>query len=180
MHRAYVLLGIWALAFSCKASKTAEQVQAEADVRISAFQDQMLKSLTKSLLDHGPVGSIQTCSQVSPELEAEYSQAGWVLRRTSKKVRNPAHRPTPQELEVLDTWERDPNSVKTTTVLIQGGFLVMKPIKLGNPTCLQCHGSPQEIPAALLAEIQRLYPEDQATGYKLGDLRGAFSAMYKE
>ena len=39
--------------------------------------------------------------------------------------------------------------------------------------CLGCHGS------ALSAEVQKVlderYPEDQAKGYKVGQIRGAFS-----
>ena len=40
------------------------------------------------------------------------------------------------------------------------------------PLCLTCHGS--EIAPEVAAEIARHYPEDQATGFAAGDLRGAF------
>ena len=36
-----------------------------------------------------------------------------------------------------------------------------------------CHGS--GLDPALKAEIERLYPDDQATGFKAGELRGAFT-----
>jgi hypothetical protein len=36
-----------------------------------------------------------------------------------------------------------------------------------------CHGS--NIASPIAAKINKLYPNDKATGFKLGDLRGAFS-----
>jgi hypothetical protein len=38
--------------------------------------------------------------------------------------------------------------------------------------CLQCHG--ENISPEVQAELARLYPEDKATGYSAGDIRGAF------
>jgi hypothetical protein len=43
------------------------------------------------------------------------------------------------------------------------------------PQCLVCHGSAEQIPETVRAELQTLYPHDRATGYKPGDLRGAVS-----
>ena len=39
--------------------------------------------------------------------------------------------------------------------------------------CLKCHG--ENIDPAVKAKLGELYPNDKATGYKLGDLRGAFT-----
>ena len=44
-----------------------------------------------------------------------------------------------------------------------------------SPSCLTCHGSENDIPPVVKDHIQKLYPEDRATGYALGDVRGAFS-----
>ena len=38
--------------------------------------------------------------------------------------------------------------------------------------CLACHGS--DIAPAVSKKIATLYPNDQATDFKLGDIRGAF------
>jgi hypothetical protein len=41
--------------------------------------------------------------------------------------------------------------------------------------CLNCHGEPdKDIKPENLALIRRLYPQDQATGFQLGELRGAW------
>jgi len=48
----------------------------------------------------------------------------------------------------------------------------MKAIPMRAEPCLLCHGAPEP---ALKAEIDRLYPQDQATGFRPGELRGAFT-----
>jgi hypothetical protein len=39
--------------------------------------------------------------------------------------------------------------------------------------CLVCHG--ETVEGALGEKIKALYPQDRATGYRLGDIRGAFT-----
>ena len=53
------------------------------------------------------------------------------------------------------------------------------PIVISNPLCLQCHGAPdQDIAPATLTAIRKLYPDDKATGYKAGELRGLWSITF--
>ena len=53
----------------------------------------------------------------------------------------------------------------------------MKAIPTAAEPCLTCHGS--SLQPELKAEILRLYPNDQATGFKPGELRGAFTVTQK-
>ena len=46
------------------------------------------------------------------------------------------------------------------------------------PLCLTCHGDVQD--PALAARIKDEYPEDEATGFQPGDLRGVFWVTYPE
>ena len=39
--------------------------------------------------------------------------------------------------------------------------------------CLACHG--ENIDSITRTRLEKLYPDDQAAGYKVGDIRGAFS-----
>jgi hypothetical protein len=55
----------------------------------------------------------------------------------------------------------------------------LAPIVLGNPLCLQCHGTPgKDIGPETLAAIKKIYPEDKAIGYQLGDLRGLWRITF--
>jgi hypothetical protein len=54
-----------------------------------------------------------------------------------------------------------------------------KPIKIGMPTCLQCHGKPKEdINEATASTIRKKYRFDKATGYAMGNLRGAWKLTF--
>ena len=56
-----------------------------------------------------------------------------------------------------------------------GGARFMAPIMTG-PLCLTCHGA--QLSPAVKAALAKDYPGDQATGFKAGDLRGAFSIVW--
>lgn len=44
------------------------------------------------------------------------------------------------------------------------------------PPCLACHGEALAAPVA--AAIDALYPQDEARGYRAGELRGAFTITW--
>ena len=43
---------------------------------------------------------------------------------------------------------------------------------------MNCHGEPAAFPEQLTARLNELYPDDQATGYQTGQLRGAFRVVF--
>ncbi len=51
-------------------------------------------------------------------------------------------------------------------------FRYMKAIPTAEP-CLTCHGV--NVAEPVKAKLAQLYPQDQATGFKAGDIRGAFT-----
>ena len=52
---------------------------------------------------------------------------------------------------------------------------VIRPIAV-EPQCLACHGAPEQLDPGIQAILAERYPDDQATGYRAGDLRGALWA----
>jgi hypothetical protein len=50
----------------------------------------------------------------------------------------------------------------------------MKPLIL-QPVCIACHGPRENIPAEVKLILEQKYPGDRATGFLVGDLRGAIS-----
>jgi hypothetical protein len=102
----------------------------------------------------------------------------------SEKVRNPADTPNADELAVLRGWQADQRgghlaaAAEHQTILTEGGrryLAYMKPIFIAGPVCLQCHGTPDQLGPGVADALRQLYPDDQATGYAVGDLRGAIS-----
>jgi len=57
--------------------------------------------------------------------------------------------------------------------LADGSPAALLPIKL-KATCLICHGPKEQIAADVLAELGKRYPDDQATDFQEGELRGWF------
>jgi len=150
-----------------------EQAQAAA-----AELGKRLKSrLMATMGSEGPVAAIRVCSEEAPEIARQVSaDAGITVSRTSLKVRNPDNTPDARERAVLELWRKKvedgtPPAALEAFASDGGDFLWMKPIVL-EPACLMCHGS--DVPEAVAEAIAKRYPQDRATGYSAGDLRGAF------
>jgi hypothetical protein len=45
-----------------------------------------------------------------------------------------------------------------------------------DPTCLSCHGPVDTLDPELREALAQRFPDDEATGYQLGELRGAYVA----
>ena len=67
--------------------------------------------------------------------------------------------------------EREPVAVR----LESGRIGYVEPIIL-QPMCTTCHGESLSEPVA--TQIAELYPDDAATGFREGDLRGVFWAEF--
>ncbi|CAN0317700.1 unnamed protein product, partial [Chrysoparadoxa australica] len=68
------------------------------------------------------------------------------------------------------------NAVNQVQELDDRTLIFTQPIAIGNGMCLNCHGEPKEqIKEDVLAAIKSKYPNDVATGYSLGQLRGMWS-----
>jgi hypothetical protein len=62
-------------------------------------------------------------------------------------------------------------------VIDEGGqkyLRYMRPL-VAVPLCINCHGPKEGIPTDVKTILAEKYPEDRATGFLVGDLRGAIS-----
>jgi len=139
-------------------------------------------NLQMAIQQGGVSNALPFCSLAASPLTAGMaSKHGVTLRRVTHKARNPADRANAVELVVLnqftDALAAAPMNPPPPLVtnLSDGTATFFAPILLNNELCLKCHGEPEkDISPENLAVIQRLYPQDQATGFKLGELRGAW------
>ena len=132
----------------------------------------------------GPAGALQQCSKIALGLAKQHEEEGWRVRRVSVKYRNPADAPDEYEARALDGFaalkakgelQVDTEHAEVVTEEGRRYLRYLKPIVMGSPVCLSCHGGPDEISPEVKPELQRLYPQDKATGYRVADLRGAVS-----
>ena len=159
-------------------------IQAEpanvAPAIITEASGKLIAALTEAIAKDGAAGAIGVCSEKAPEIAAELGEKhGVVLRRLTEKPRNPKNTATDEEKALLAAFAADLENAKKhepRTVTSPGGAVVFHaPIVIPVPLYLQCHGYPgTDIAPETLAEIRKLYPDDKATGYKVGDLRGAW------
>lgn len=164
--------------------ETAAREQA-ARVAVGEFAKQLGGELKKTMGSEGPAAAIGVCRDVAPQIAGEMSRAnGWRVTRVSDKPRNPM-------LGMPDAWEADAlagfgeraakgealKGMSKSEVVSEGGqryYRYMQAIG-AQPMCLTCHGAAEQIPANIKSALAADYPHDPATGYKAGDLRGAFS-----
>ena len=151
---------------------------------IKALGAELKSTLQSTMKAEGPVKAISVCNEQAPRLAQKVSdEKGMEVARTSLKVRNELNAPDAWELSVLEQFEQrkaEGEPVKTMeyseTTTHNGNkvFRYMKAIP-ADDVCLMCHG--ETIGDGLSAEINKLYPNDQATGFKKGDIRGAFTVV---
>lgn len=155
-----------------------QRLESESRQAIAKFSSQLKSKLQQG----GPVAAIQVCHAAASAISERISrQYGWKIARTSLKGRNPGNAPDPWERKVLETFEarkaggEPAQQLSHSEIIEQNGqknFRYLQAIPTGE-ICLACHG--KNIDPAVQAELDRLYPVDQARGFTVGDLRGAFS-----
>ena len=174
-----VLLTAVSLAPASEETPAAEAAVERAEAAVKALGGALMKRLTTEMRDGGPAGALRVCSEVAPGVAAEQSKDGLSIRRVSLKARNPADAPDDYERAVLLDWERlhaegtlPANRIEVSD---DGSLLrYMKPIKVAG-ACLACHGPADALDPSVVEALEERYPDDPATGYAVGDLRGAFS-----
>lgn len=159
---------------------------AESKAVVQEFFGSLKGALGKSLKSKGPVATIEFCNTEAPKIAEQLSQKhGMKVARTSLKTRNRENAPDAWEIGVLKQFEEraaageSPANMAHFEVIEQNGkknFRFMKAIgmpPLDKMPCLKCHG--ENIDPKIVAKLDELYPDDNARGYKPGQIRGAFT-----
>jgi hypothetical protein len=173
------ILPLFLLFPACLAHAEAEPKK-DAPAIIAEASGKLIAALTAAIAEDGAAGAIGVCSEKAPEISEAVGKAhGVTLRRVTEKPRNPANAASEAEREILAAFALDmkngkppePRTIKNPEL----GTTFLAPIVIPGPLCLQCHGDPaSDIAPETLTALRKLYPDDKATGYKPGDLRGAW------
>lgn len=129
----------------------------------------------------GPDKAIEVCRSEAPALAAQLSRdTGARVRRTSLRVRNPGNAPDAWEAAALRDMSRriaggEPASQVEVHAVVDGQRRYAKAIVM-EPMCVMCHG--ERLAPAVAAAVRARYPVDAATGFRPGELRGAFSVSW--
>ncbi|MCL2656565.1 MAG: DUF3365 domain-containing protein [Betaproteobacteria bacterium] len=161
----------------------AAQAEGRSDALANRFQKQLLDALTAAIDSKGAAGAVNVCATAAPELAEQLSkESGASVRRTALLTRNPAAQADATERRVMEGWAAAPldeqgRPKRWSSQEQGGGYRYMRAIPT-MPMCLACHG--ETIAPDVSAAIKARYPQDQATGFKQGQLRGAFSIRWDE
>lgn len=140
---------------------------------IIALQDEIKKS--------GPEGAIPVCKDMAPKMAGEISQqTGWKIKRVSLKARNDARAiPDAWETAALEDFDKRAAAGESPAKLEKGEkvgseYRYVKALPVQS-LCLNCHGTDDKLNAAVKAALGQHYPNDKATGYSEGQIRGVIS-----
>lgn len=159
------------------------ELQNEAKGIIKELAATLGGELKKAKKSGGASAAITVCNtKAGPLTELVNSKSDWEISRTSLKLRNPDNAPDQWERTALEDFDTKANIganldklAFSQVVVDEDGrkvFRMMKAIPVAEQ-CLGCHGT--KIKPDLADQLQKLYPEDKATGFSKGELRGAFS-----
>lgn len=164
------------------AVSTVDADLARAQAAAKAFSGQLRGELQTAMAAGGPVAAVDVCHTRAPRIaEAVMAEHGVQLGRVALPGRNrhPDHAAGDWKLATLQAFQQAvdggaPAAEQVAVVadgLPDGVALRMMRGIATEPPCLACHGS--EVAEPVRAAIAQHYPEDHATGFAAGDLRGA-------
>jgi len=127
-------------------------------------------------------GAVRACSEVAQDVTRQFNtRPGHFVRRVSLKNRNPLNVPDGYEAKKLEEFDRLQAEKKLPKEIYevqkeggQDALRYLKPL-VALPLCITCHGPQEKIPDPVKAILKEKYPDDKATGYQAGDVRGAIS-----
>jgi hypothetical protein len=108
------------------------------------------------------------------------------IKLTSFRVRDAKNTPDAADFAALDlvrlalqSGEAPPKVIVQTVEPVGAPteWRVYRPIAV-NPKCLLCHGASESLQPQVLHMLERLYPEDKATGYQAWEWRGLIRVSY--
>lgn len=156
-----------------------DELTAEARQLVNRFVGELKPALKQALQEGGPVHAIKVCSTTAPTIARSLSESsGWSIRRVSLKPRNVNNAlPDSWERGVLEAFEGElamgvPIADMVRIKRDDREFRFIKPQAV-EAVCLACHG--ENLDPAVSAALGEYAPGDTATGYRLGQIRGAFS-----
>ena len=173
---------------SASADTTPNNLESATVESTRSIASQLLNSLGQklktALSTDGPLAAVSVCKEAAPSIAHSLSaEHGVQITRVGTRVRN-------QKMGIPNVWQKE--ALTQFEERLAAGekpadLEYWKVVETANgkrelhyakaiavqPQCLSCHGQAQDIPPALAEKIRQEYPNDQATGYSAGKLRGA-------
>lgn len=147
-------------------------------------QAELMKAVQGAISSGGPAYAVDYCNIEALDIKDSLSTLNnCTIQRLSMKYRNPADKPeTETEMEQLKSFEMlhsEGKALKPTVYIVGNEVEYYQPIMIGSGACLLCHGDPAtQISRETMNMINKLYPNDLATGYGMNDFRGVWKITF--
>jgi hypothetical protein len=146
-----------------------------ADVLIVSMQDSLLWQLHNKLAQGGPALAFGSCHVDTTYLAYRIARAeGIAAGMTSGRLRDPTNKPKGWAADIVAAHTgRKAHDVKGFAVDLGDRIGVLRPM-VQTKTCASCHGTLDELSPSVRRLIAERYPNDRATGFVEGEIRGWF------
>ncbi len=162
-----------------------ERRRAEARQAATALMRDLASELKAAMRSGGPEAAVSVCTERAPAITARISrERGWRVTRVSSRYRNPLlGMPDAWEARTLERFRERHAAGESYQGMSRGGrvehegrayYRYMEAIPM-KALCVSCHGPAEKLAPGVEASLAARYPHDRATGFAVGDLRGAFS-----
>ena len=162
-------------------AQTPEEAKQRAMKATGALLGKLVKRLTDELHVKEPHEALDVCSAEAQGItQAIREQEGIDLRRTALRYRNPKNKPDDYERawmeKALKRTDVNPAGESEVLATSDGGreLRYIRPLYLA-PLCTECHGPQDGLSPQVIAALKQRYPDDRATGFIPGELRGIVS-----
>jgi len=157
-------------------SRGKEIAQGSFQALSSALQGAMSSGGVEKAMNYCNISAMPLTDSLSDVYNAR-------VKRTALKYRNPQNKPTEAEEKMLNAYmtqaAENQEMSPEVKLLDENHIAFYAPIKTMG-LCLTCHGTVGEsLTEENYETIKALYPEDQAVGFEMGDLRGMWSITFE-
>lgn len=163
-----------------------QQLLIETRNAVAGMPVKLMETLQQEITKGDFVSAIHACKDKAPAMaKAASEKTGWHIRRVSERNRNPAAIPDAWETQALQEFAERAHNGEALSSLEKGEIVTtdgqrtyryMKALPT-QPLCLACHGDSSQISADIRATLEKLYPDDKATGYGLNQIRGGLTVI---
>ncbi len=160
----------WAPIKSDALSPSQSVQRTKAEAARTAMYNTIVGTLMNTFTNDGLAAAVGVCADEAPKIADRIAtEQGVRIGRTSWKLRNVANQPPVWAELVVDARPEKPSFLADRS----GRLGAVLPIRV-SAFCLQCHGDPETLDPEVRAQLATHYPNDAATGFREGDLRGWF------
>lgn len=168
-----------------KQVSNSKQLKEEGKTIVKSSGKALIGNLKKAIQQGGIQHAIKFCAVEAMPITDSLSKAHDVtLARVSHKNRNSRNEADSFEKQLIERYQtqiKEGKALKPSLAERDNKKVYYHPIKIKNGLCLNCHGKKGKTLSAETFELLRdEYPDGDAIGFELGDLRGLWKVQFKE